>query len=277
MTTASSAPNLAIFRSYASKPNPTTIPPSILLSHSGTSLTVFDAFPKSIFHLLVIPRIKPPLSARHLTDLRSLLQCEKSVAKEVLMNLSEEANNAKKMIEEEMMKKYQFKWEIWIGFHPISSMEHLHLHVLSADLFSPKMKLKKHYNSFYPSLGFFLHLKDVLSWFDAEPSYYRRMIKLDASQYQPLLKDGDLCCWRCDRALGSMPKLKAHLQEEFEKLTKIEKAKLERKRKRVDVPASSVQPEVSVADDERPEKIARTDPSPDDDSSDPTVAGDLVS
>lgn len=39
------------------------------------------------------------------------------------MNLNEEANNVKKMIEEEMMKLYKFKWEIWMGFHPISSME----------------------------------------------------------------------------------------------------------------------------------------------------------
>lgn len=191
------------------------------------------------------------------------------------MNLHEEANNVKKMIEEEMMKLYKFKWDIWMGFHPISSMEHLHLHVLSADLYSPKMKLKKHYNSFHPSLGFFLHLKDVLSWFDAVPSYYRRMIKLDASQYEPLLKDGDLCCWRCDRSLESMPRLKAHLQEEFDKLTTREKAKLERKRKRTDVPTSSVQ--ASVTDDERPEKVARLTPSQDDGSNESAVGGNLQS
>ncbi|KAG1734946.1 uncharacterized protein EDB91DRAFT_577812 [Suillus paluster] len=264
MTTVPSAPNLAIFRSYASKLDPTTLPPSILLSHSDTCLTVFDSFPKSIFHLLVLPRIKPPLSAHHLADLRSLLRCEKSVAKEVLMNLNEEANTVKKMIEEEMMKKYKFKWEIWTGFRPISSMEHLHLHVLSADMYSPRMKLKKHYNSFHPGLGFFLHLKDVISWFDAEPSYYGRMAKLDRSQYEPLLKDDDLCCWRCDRAFGSMRKLKAHLQDEFDQLTKREKAKLERKRKRAEVPASSVQ--TPVGDDERSEKVARVTPSRDDDS-----------
>lgn len=273
MTTAPSAPNLAIFRRYACKPNPATLPSSILLSHSETCLTVFDAFPKSIFHFLVIPRIQPPLSARHLTDLRSLLRCEKSTAKEVLMNLNEEANNVKNMIEEEMMKLYKFKWDIWMGFHPISSMEHLHLHVLSADLHSPKMKLKKHYNSFHPSLGFFLHLKDVLSWFDAVPSYYQRMIKLDARQYEPLLKDGDLCCWQCDRTMESMPKLKAHLHDEFDKLTTREKAKLERKRKRTDVSASSVQ--ASVTDDQRPEKVARLTPNRGDGSGDSTVDGSL--
>lgn len=121
---ATSASILGIFRDYAMKPDPaSSLPPSILLSHSDSSLTIFDAFPKSIFHLLVLPRIKPPLSARHLADLRSLFQCEKRVAKEVLMNLNEEANKVRVMIEEEMMKRYKFKWEIWMGFHPISSME----------------------------------------------------------------------------------------------------------------------------------------------------------
>ena len=34
------------------------------------------------------------------------------------------------------------------------------------------MKVKKHYNSFHPTLGFFLHLHDVMSWFDAESSHF---------------------------------------------------------------------------------------------------------
>jgi len=54
-----------------------------------------------------------------------------------------------------------------------SLLSHLHLHVLSADLCSEKMKNKKHYNSFHPKHGFFLHMDDVLSWFDAEPSYFK--------------------------------------------------------------------------------------------------------
>jgi len=49
---------------------------------------------------------------------------------------------------------------------------HLHLHVLSADLCSEKMKKKQHYNSFHPKLGFFLDINDVLSWFDADESYF---------------------------------------------------------------------------------------------------------
>ena len=54
---------------------------------------------------------------------------------------------------------------------------HLHLHVLSADLCSEKLKIKKHYNSFHPKLGFFLHIDEVLSWFGAEPSYFANLVR----------------------------------------------------------------------------------------------------
>lgn len=97
-----------------------------------------------------------------------------------------------------------------------------------------------------------------------------QMVKLHPTQYGPLLKDNDLCCWRCDRALGSMPKLKAHLQDEFDKLTEREKAKLERKRKRADASSSPIR--VSVTDEKRPEKAARVIPNDGSDNS----AGDVI-
>ena len=60
---------------------------------------------------------------------------------------------------------------------------HLHLHVISADLCSEKLKHKKHYNSFHPKLGFFLHLDEVESWFDAESSFFAS--KVNFSQTSP--------------------------------------------------------------------------------------------
>jgi aprataxin len=54
-----------------------------------------------------------------------LLKCEKNSAKELLTDLSREANNVKKMIESEMFKKYGFKWDIWMGFHAVPSMEYV--------------------------------------------------------------------------------------------------------------------------------------------------------
>jgi len=118
-----SSANMTIFRAYAQKSNPASLPPSVLLSHSETCLTVFDGFPKSIFHFLVIPRVRPPFNVYQLANLRSLLKCEKKNAKELFTDLNREANDIKIMIESEMLKKYGFKWEIWMGFHAVPSME----------------------------------------------------------------------------------------------------------------------------------------------------------
>jgi aprataxin len=241
--------NLTVLRRYAQNAKPETLPPSVLFEHTDKCLTVFDVFPKSIFHFLVLPRVRPPSNVGELANLRTLLKGDKARAKKVLMDLSDEAGNVKKMIRQEMLNRYGFEWEIWTGFHAVPSMEHLHLHVLSSDLCSEKMKHKKHYNSFHPKLGFFLHLHEVLSWFDAAPSYFERMSRLKKSDYEHLVKES-LCCWRCERDMKNMPVLKAHLQEEWDDEAHKEKARRARKRKRDD--EASVAPDVS--DDREPER-----------------------
>ena len=60
---------------------------------------------------------------------------------------------------------------------------HIHLHIISSDLNSPSLKVKRHYNSFHPELGFFLHLDEVLSWFDAAPSYFENVRLYDCLDF----------------------------------------------------------------------------------------------
>jgi len=193
---------------------------SVLFQHSAKSLILFDAFRKSIFHFLVLPRVtESSLTVSELASLKSLLKCDKDKAKKVILDLREDAAALKQDIETEMMQRYGFKWGIWTGFHAAPSMKHLHLHVLSADLCSEKMKIKKHYNSFHPKLGFFLDIDEVLSWFDADPGFFSSMAKLKASEYEPILKE-DLSCFRCHSHQKNMPTLKAHLQEDWNKLEK---------------------------------------------------------
>ena len=70
----------------------------------------------------------------------------------------------------------QLRWKgLNIAPRTYSYFRHLHLHVISADLRSDKMKNKKHYNSFHPKLGFFIHFDEVMSWFEAEPSFYKQV------------------------------------------------------------------------------------------------------
>lgn len=128
-------------------------------------------------------------------------------------------------------------------------VSHVHMHIISSDLCSPSLKNKKHYNSFHPKLGFFLHLNDVLEWFDGVDSHHQMVIKpiarytpskltalidsqmsqLPTSQYEPLLKES-LQCWRCHASQKNIPALKDHLEGEWKR--EKEKALLHQKRKR---------------------------------------------
>jgi len=130
-----------------------------------------------------------------------------------------------------MDSRYGFKWDIWIGFHGSPSMEHIHLHVLSSDLLSEKMKNKKHYNSFHPKLGFFLDIQQVLEWFDADPTFFSNTVKtLKPTKYEPILKE-PLACFRCNAEMKNIPQLKKHLEEEWDKLERRGREIAARKRK----------------------------------------------
>lgn len=116
-------PSLTILRSYARRADPGSLPPSVLLTHTEHTLTIFDAYPKSIFHFLVLPRVIPPFTAPGLSSLKSVLRGDKSRAREVIGWLAEDAMQVRSMIEDEMMTRYHFKWDVWMGFHAVPSME----------------------------------------------------------------------------------------------------------------------------------------------------------
>ncbi|KAG8748728.1 hypothetical protein FRC10_000119 [Ceratobasidium sp. 414] len=119
-----------------------------------------------MFHFLVLPKLNSKLTASVTTNLSALLKWDKTGALECLQHMKRDAEKTKSMIEDEMVKKHGFKWDVRVGFHAVPSMDHVHLHVLSSDLCAPALKKKQHYNSFRPDLGFFLHLEDVLGWFE---------------------------------------------------------------------------------------------------------------
>jgi aprataxin len=54
-----------------------------------------------------------------------LLSGDKETAKEVIEGLAEDAKQVKKDIEDEMLNKYGFKWEVWTGFHGAPSMAYV--------------------------------------------------------------------------------------------------------------------------------------------------------
>jgi aprataxin len=116
-----------VLKQYATHPNPGKLPPSIRFSHNETTVTVFDTYPKGIFHFLVLPRPTKDLSVETLADLRTLLKGDKQKANALLLALQETSNGIRLKIEKEMLKRYGFKWEIWSGFHAVPSVMSVHL------------------------------------------------------------------------------------------------------------------------------------------------------
>jgi aprataxin len=62
----STIPQLKILRAYAKLNDAslltTTLPPTVYFSHTRHTLTIFDAYPKALFHLLVLPRLSPRIA-----------------------------------------------------------------------------------------------------------------------------------------------------------------------------------------------------------------------
>lgn len=120
---------LKVLRTYAKLPDlsiATALPPTVYFSHTQHTLTIFDAYPKALFHFLVLPRLLSRVERPRpdLTDLRALLRRRASAdAQETLRVLADEAARLRGVIAEEMRARYGFVWDIWAGFHAVPSME----------------------------------------------------------------------------------------------------------------------------------------------------------
>jgi aprataxin len=58
-----------------------------------------------------------------LVSLKTLLKSDRERAKEVLLALKKDAKEVEGMIQEEMEKRFGFRWAIWMGFHAAPSVE----------------------------------------------------------------------------------------------------------------------------------------------------------
>ncbi|PWN53460.1 hypothetical protein IE53DRAFT_384027 [Violaceomyces palustris] len=223
-----------------------SLDPSVLVACDEKTITIRDGYPKAKYHYLVLPRIPfqlekaaavrdqvhqdeqqgssketlrvsggrlslgPSKSDRippfHLESLESVLaspHCE-----QVFSALRRSRDVAVDLMRSEMVKDRQDgrSWDIMSGFHAIPSMEHVHLHIISNDLVSEKLKNKKHYNSFRPDLGFWLPFEEVESY------VHQGLKKLPKGkkEYESLLKS-PLVSFRDGSVHSNLPGLKAHL------------------------------------------------------------------
>ena len=82
-------------------------------------------------------------------------------------------------------------------------MHQLHMHVISTDLMSDRIKRKDHWNSF--ATPFFLPIDTVMQQLEEEGR-----LTIDTAAAEAYLKK-HLCCHRCGVQQTTLPALKRHL------------------------------------------------------------------
>ena len=115
------------------------------------------------------------------------------------------AGDKQEEAEEVVPEGRDWSQDVMAGVHAGPSMNHLHVHVVSRDFVSDRMRHRKHYNSFHTP--FFIDLDDF------------PLAKNDPRRHPG--REGylaeDLRCWRCGKGFGNrFQQLKIHLEEEFE-------------------------------------------------------------
>ncbi|KAM0670555.1 hypothetical protein MY8738_000798 [Beauveria namnaoensis] len=217
---------------------PSAFPASVVVAHDADFVVIRDKFPKATVHTLILPRssainLQHPFDA--LADPTLLAHVRVQVARTRALVAAElqrqlgrfsRAEAARQAVldgEEaavqgqggggggggggEMMLPPGRDWaaEVICGVHAVPSMSHVHVHVLSRDMHSHKMKHRKHYNSFVTP--FLVDIDDFPLAGDDPRRDTRREGYLN----------WDLRCWRCERNFGNkFAQLKEHLEQEFD-------------------------------------------------------------
>ena len=208
---------------YIASPN--SFPSSRVISHTGKFVVINDLYPKSSAHLLLLPRdpaktLLHPFEALEDKAFLAEVQTEVSklrtlVAKELRRRYGkfsakdqarEQAMDADPTLSETGLPPGRdWSRDVVSGVHAHPSMNHLHIHILSVDRESDRMRHRKHYNSF--ATPFFVPVED----FPLASNDKRRHPGREG------YLDSDLKCWRCGKNFGNkFARLKDHLAEEFE-------------------------------------------------------------
>ncbi|CAX39906.1 histidine triad (HIT) family protein, putative [Candida dubliniensis CD36] len=211
----------------------------IVVFYDENVIIIKDIFPKSTRHLLVIPRNRQ-VSRTHPLDAFCTDYPEFSGDKLYKM-VSEYVEKAKDLIVDELLHYSDVKDKsqlsefrntfINAGVHSIPSLNNLHVHVITQDFHSPKMKNKKHYNSF--TTKFFVPFEELnpelnegyCSRRTSQPFLETGSVQRN-TQYivherskeamDKLIKTSPFKCTSCSKTFGnSMVKLKAHLHDEY--------------------------------------------------------------
>ncbi|QHS76346.1 DNA 5'-adenosine monophosphate hydrolase [Saccharomyces paradoxus] len=204
-------------KSYVTSPE--TIDDGTVIYFDDKVSIIKDSFPKSECHLLILPR-SMQLSRSHPTkviDAKFKNEFEPyvdSAISHVFRHFQEKFRVKKSHDDEDLdlggdiledENKFVKKF-VRVGIHSVPSMANLHIHVISKDFHSVRLKNKKHYNSF--NTGFFI------SWDDLPMT--GKKLGTDKDIETTYLKKHDLICCYCQENFSNkFSSLKKHLELEF--------------------------------------------------------------
>ncbi|KAF9110151.1 hypothetical protein BGX27_006716 [Mortierella sp. AM989] len=187
-----------IFIGYVN--DPSSVHMEIQYWHDADHLIIRDKYPKATVHMLIMPR-------RRIDKVTDLFGQDGVKIVEMLV---ERAN----WLIERLQKDYPHL-VFQMGFHIIPSILQLHLHVISQDFCSEKLKTKAHWNSFTTS--YFVPPELILKTLKEEKSLTLTPAK--TLEYEAMFRQ-ELKCNQCKCVAESMPKLKSHLMQHFAALSK---------------------------------------------------------
>lgn len=205
-----------------------SLPSSDIVFANSSFVAIRDLYPKATVHCLLLPRspdktLVHPFDAFQDADFLASTRAEAARLKDLvareLQRLVGEHSAAdaprRAVLDGEVEPETDADgsvvlppgrdWmsEVKVGVHARPSMNHLHVHVISRDMCSVRLKVRKHYNSF--TTDFFVPLEDFPLASD------------DTRRNQAGWHEKPMRCWRCGRDFGNKFKeLKKHLDEEFE-------------------------------------------------------------
>lgn len=173
--------------------------PEQILEQDDLTMTLKDAFPKARYHFLVVPRKQYINSVKELT--REHLDLVKHIH-----------TIAENLIARVQKKEPDTKFRC--GYHAVPSLKRLHLHVVSQEFDSPRLKTKHHWNTF--NTEYFIDSSKVIETLESAGH-----IDIDDEKYESLLTLR-MKCNACNKRFRSediskFPEspMKKHLQEHY--------------------------------------------------------------
>ena len=163
--------------------------PKQVLEEDEETVTIMDGYPKARYHYLVVPRENivsiVNLRSEHIRLLRHMHKLAQDLIARICVR--------------EPDTKFRF------GYHAAPSLKRLHLHVISQDFDSPRMRKKRQWNTF--NTTFFIDSSDVIDTLEA-----RGRMDIDEEEGEALL-DRKMKCNLCPELFDEIDCLNRHRRE----------------------------------------------------------------